>query len=1476
MNALLQLDGVAWWHVAGWTMLHYLWMGALVGVAALVSRVVLRRAAANVRYAAALTCLAVLAVLPVGIGIGVGQRLGVRDHVSGVGGTANTAAVEKHVIELTRTPAIETPPAPGSAGGILDLKRESDPVESVPATEAQTIGNPNTNSNPRQSRGLTDVLQWESVIQFGAEYLPWVWIVGAPLTFLLLTTGVVGAERLRQQSRVLRDGPVAEAAARIAESLQIGRRVTIAVCEQIAAPVLVGIVRPMILLPPAALTGWSPDEIEMVLLHELAHVRRWDNLVNLLQRLVEAVLFFQPAVWLVSNWVRREREACCDAVVVGRTNRPHAYAELLVALASQLPRSVLFHPAASSAMAAGPLRGRIRRILGIEDDPLLISGKSLGVVMSGVLLAATLVVLSVTTNTQAKEEGLTTESTEDTENEIEVAKMRAATQNNLKDLAIGLMNYQDVLKHFPPRAKFDADGKPLLSWRVLVLPYLSQAHLNPDSEEAKLYAEFHLDEPWDSDHNRQLIARMPAVFKNPRITKPGMTNYLAVVGQECMFDEAGQPVRIAQVADGTSNTISIVEADADRAVEWTKPEDWEFDRERPTAGLGGLWPNRWYAAWVDGSIRSISNSESPDQVGIQFTRAGGETDSLAESAGRGSEMMAMADGTSRGMVGEMGMGGGEMSGERDPQSVNRQQAIAELQRTKVKIERKLNELHSNFLSIEGLPKSPAPRSENEAAIRKQFQIRAGVLQQQLAATNDSLREKTDSNRQANELANKLKEIADGSNDSSDGAASKFPSLEEQKLADVVYRQLGLELESLTADELKRVRALGFEGGMKVSLNDGSVISWERNRAGIVPNDILVGLHVWPTKSAADVVAVLERDDLAELNPLKYYAVRPGEPSGGGFGPGRPEPDTVGTGRITVKVLAAKLRPTVPSSVPRQSTASGTSATDTQLAPGMKEVREERVDLETGKTQTIITVHPESQPVSPAPRPTLPPARPKPLPTYEPVPIPPFTQAEKAALMKKGPITLLFYFAPDSRPCGEAEKKIAEYEKAFPGMIHVERIDVAAQPELAVQGNIRAVPTLQLRHDRRGFGQIVGTWSVAELEQRIIQYARSRPTLSAPRTLRPNEMLQVIRTGEGESKSPDGKKLDAKNVLLYDGKMFDEWRSTWKTELSMENRLEAVKALAAFGANGRGKEAAEAILEVVQQLDWTYIDNSSAGKLKEACVDAFTSGRTTGGYRILATEWLPLVIEKLRVPSGPINSFGNYIFYQIPAGELGAILPLVELSEKKAFRQYALAGLKAVDPNLENSLVKDRFRQTLSDHNNSPALLMNAIEGLLIDFPNVGGVGGGGIGGGLMGSRGKPPRLYYVPELEPLLFHRDELVRKNARWAIKFIQPADAQPLMKQLLAVIADDNRRADRVEAVRALAAMGIQAKPAESELLEVTRSKVDAGKFAASLSLEQIWGIDGWLEADYERAFGPDWQKIGHEQIQRDLEAERKELFP
>ncbi len=283
-----------------------------------------------------------------------------------------TPATANDLIELH---AAETPTAPGSAGG--------DVASGVQPPVASALPLP---SNPRQSRGLpaatavqpsASPATFNELLESCVAYLPWLWLIGTPLTFALLVSGVVGTRRLGRSSHAIDSDPIVELLAHLASSLRITRRVTVAVCDRIASPVLIGIIRPMILLPPAAITGWSPDELEMVLLHELAHVRRWDNFVNLLQRCVESLLFFHPAVWLISNWARREREACCDATVVARTNRPHAYAELLVALAAQLPRSVLFHPAASSAMAAGPLRSRIRQILKLEEDPMLVSGKSL-------------------------------------------------------------------------------------------------------------------------------------------------------------------------------------------------------------------------------------------------------------------------------------------------------------------------------------------------------------------------------------------------------------------------------------------------------------------------------------------------------------------------------------------------------------------------------------------------------------------------------------------------------------------------------------------------------------------------------------------------------------------------------------------------------------------------------------------------------------------------------------------------------------------------------------------------------------------------------------------------------------------------------------------------------------------------------------------------------------------------------------------
>ena len=194
-------------------------------------------------------------------------------------------------------------------------------------------------------------------------YLPAIWLTGSLSALVMLTTGLIGVHRLRRSSRIIASGEIPQRLRALALSLGIVRRVSIGVCERLAVPVLVGVIRPLILLPPAALCGWSIEQLEMVLLHELAHLRRWDNLINILQRVVESLLFFHPVVWWLSGWLRLERELCCDRLVVCRAGQPVAYAEMLVALigSSHQGRSAVL------AMADRQVLTRIRRLLNLED-----------------------------------------------------------------------------------------------------------------------------------------------------------------------------------------------------------------------------------------------------------------------------------------------------------------------------------------------------------------------------------------------------------------------------------------------------------------------------------------------------------------------------------------------------------------------------------------------------------------------------------------------------------------------------------------------------------------------------------------------------------------------------------------------------------------------------------------------------------------------------------------------------------------------------------------------------------------------------------------------------------------------------------------------------------------------------------------------------------------------------------------------------
>ncbi|MBN2022107.1 MAG: DUF1559 domain-containing protein [Pirellulales bacterium] len=195
------------------------------------------------------------------------------------------------------------------------------------------------------------------------------------------------------------------------------------------------------------------------------------------------------------------------------------------------------------------------------------------------------------------------------------AARRAQSANNMKQIGIAMHIYLEAKKTFPARANFDAEGKPLLSWRVHILPYI---------EQEALYREFHLDEPWDSPHNKTLIDRMPEIYRNPSSpSPPGQANYLVPVGPGTLF-EGDKGSKIREILDGTSNTILVVEADPDRAVIWTKPDDLTYDPASPAAGLGRAHPGGFNAAFADGSVRFLAKDIDPTVLRAFMTRAGKE------------------------------------------------------------------------------------------------------------------------------------------------------------------------------------------------------------------------------------------------------------------------------------------------------------------------------------------------------------------------------------------------------------------------------------------------------------------------------------------------------------------------------------------------------------------------------------------------------------------------------------------------------------------------------------------------------------------------------------------------------------------------------------------------------------------------------------------------------------------------------------
>jgi hypothetical protein len=195
---------------------------------------------------------------------------------------------------------------------------------------------------------------------------------------------------------------------------------------------------------------------------------------------------------------------------------------------------------------------------------------------------------------------------------------RARSVRNLRRFAIAFHAFQDVYGALPAAVP-DKNGKALLSWRVLILPYIDQQ---------ELYDEFRLDEPWDSKHNKKLLEKIPKEFAPPiqgKPAKPYTTYYQVFTGPDAPFKPKailGTQMATISANDGTSNTVLIVEAG--EAVPWTKPDDLKYDAKKAVPKLGGLFKEGLHVVRFDGSVIMIGRHAPADAIRAMITPDGDE------------------------------------------------------------------------------------------------------------------------------------------------------------------------------------------------------------------------------------------------------------------------------------------------------------------------------------------------------------------------------------------------------------------------------------------------------------------------------------------------------------------------------------------------------------------------------------------------------------------------------------------------------------------------------------------------------------------------------------------------------------------------------------------------------------------------------------------------------------------------------------
>src|SRR5450432_3519762 len=287
-----------WAERLAWTLLHFIWQGTLLAALYALARVAARSLTARGRYAMACAALLAMALTP----------------------AATYWWLARSGIAASPAPAL-TPLNPQAAAAAFPYA--ADP--------------------------------WQAA-------LPWIvmaWFAGVTACSVRLAAGWISAARLRSSHNRPASAEWQHALEHLIERMRVGRPIRLLVSDHVESLSVIGWLRPVILAPLGLLTGLTPDHVEALLAHELAHVRRHDYLVNLLQGIAESLLFYHPAVWWLSGQIRAEREHCCDDLAVAASGDVLVYARALAELESLRPA----HFKAALAANDGSLVRRIRRLI---------------------------------------------------------------------------------------------------------------------------------------------------------------------------------------------------------------------------------------------------------------------------------------------------------------------------------------------------------------------------------------------------------------------------------------------------------------------------------------------------------------------------------------------------------------------------------------------------------------------------------------------------------------------------------------------------------------------------------------------------------------------------------------------------------------------------------------------------------------------------------------------------------------------------------------------------------------------------------------------------------------------------------------------------------------------------------------------------------------------------------------------------------